>query len=102
MGEDMEKRLAATEVRVRFGEILKKVAQGERVVVERSGVPMAVILSIEEFQKLKSQNKRVSRKDQLQRIKKLREGLRGTVPDIVELMVQARKEREDAVLDSLR
>ena len=98
----MEKRLAATEVRVRFGEILKKVAQGERVVVERSGVPMAVILSIEEFQKLKSQNKRVSRKDQLQRIKKLREGLRGTVPDIVELMVQARKEREDAVLDSLR
>ncbi len=98
----MEKRLAATEVRVRFGEILKKVAQGERVVVERSGVPMAVILSIEEFQKLKSQNKRVSRKDQLQRIKKLREGLRGTVPDIVELMAQARKEREDAVLDSLR
>ncbi|RLD96632.1 MAG: addiction module antitoxin [Aquificota bacterium] len=98
----MEKKLAATEVRVRFGEILKRVSQGEKIIVERAGTPLAVILSIEEFRRLQTQDKEGSRKEQLHKIEALRKNLKGPVPDAVELIDHSRKERENALLSGLR
>ena len=98
----MEKKLAATEVRVRFGEILRRVSQGEKIIVERAGSPLAVILSIEEFRRLQTQDKGVSRKEQLHKIKALRKSLKGPVPDVVELIDDSRRERENALLSGMR
>lgn len=52
----MEKTISATEARVRFGELLHQVADEQQViVVERGGKPQAVVLSLEQYERLKSQ-----------------------------------------------
>ncbi len=52
MGNDTV--LAATEVKNRFGRVLREVMRtGGPVVVERSGKPIAVILSVEAFNRLR-------------------------------------------------
>ncbi|MGE3796479.1 MAG: type II toxin-antitoxin system Phd/YefM family antitoxin [Thermomicrobiales bacterium] len=49
----MEKRLSATEARVHFGEVLKRVAEdGSTYVIERAGKPQAVIISDMEYRRL--------------------------------------------------
>jgi prevent-host-death family protein len=46
----MVRTVSATEARVHFGEVLRGVVdKGETVVVERSGKPRAVVLSITEY-----------------------------------------------------
>lgn len=52
MGNDTV--LAATEVKNRFGRVLREVMRtGGPVIVERSGKPIAVILSVEAFDRLR-------------------------------------------------
>jgi prevent-host-death family protein len=47
------KTVPALEARTQFGQILKDVQSGQvRVLVEKSGVPMAGIISAQEFQQL--------------------------------------------------
>jgi prevent-host-death family protein len=47
------KALPATEVKNRFGRVLKEVARtGGPIVVERDGVPVAVIVSVEAYERL--------------------------------------------------
>ena len=49
----MPTSLTATEARVRFGDLLKRVTeQRETVIVERSGEPQVVVLPIPEYQRL--------------------------------------------------
>lgn len=45
-------RVTATEARTHLGEIMRRAESGETLVVERGGEPVAVIISIEEFQRL--------------------------------------------------
>jgi len=46
----MARTISAAEVRVRFGDALRRVTErGETTIVERSGKPVAVELSIEEY-----------------------------------------------------
>jgi len=53
MAARRERTLPATEVKNRFGRVLREVARtGGPVVVERDGRPVAVILSIEKFERL--------------------------------------------------
>ncbi len=50
----MERVVSATEARVHFGELLRRVAsEGECVVVERAGQPRVVVLSMREYRRLK-------------------------------------------------
>jgi prevent-host-death family protein len=50
----MERRITATEARVHFGEVLRRVVElGEQVIVERDGRPQIVMLSIAEFERLR-------------------------------------------------
>ena len=54
----MERRVAATEVRTHFGQILREVTEkGNRIIVERSGHPLALIMSMDEYNRLKSKEK---------------------------------------------
>lgn len=47
------KRIPALQARTRFGEILKNVQSGQtRYLVEKGGIPVAGIISAEEFQRL--------------------------------------------------
>jgi prevent-host-death family protein len=49
----MQKVVTATEARVRFGELIRHVAEKrEPVIVERSGKPQAVVLSVPEYERL--------------------------------------------------
>lgn len=50
------KTLPATEVKNRFGRVLREIAQtGGPIIVERDGKPVAVILGIGEYARLKPQ-----------------------------------------------
>ena len=47
------KRMSATEARVHFGEVLRRVTEGDEVViVERGGKPSAAVIPIQEFERL--------------------------------------------------
>jgi len=49
----MPHTISATEARIHFGELLRRVVQQEdRVTIERSGKPQAVLLSIADFERL--------------------------------------------------
>ncbi len=49
----MPKTVSATEARIHLGALLRDVAErGETIIVERSGKPQAVILSIEAYERI--------------------------------------------------
>jgi prevent-host-death family protein len=48
----MTRTMTATEARVHFGELLDTVKAGGRVVVEKSGRPVAVFISSQEYETL--------------------------------------------------
>jgi len=51
----MPEAVSATEARIHFGELLRRVVDGgEAVVVERSGRPAAVVMSLAEYERLRA------------------------------------------------
>ncbi len=51
------KTLPATEVKNRFGRVLREISQtGGPIIVERDGKPVAVILSVSEYARLRPQS----------------------------------------------
>lgn len=49
----IKRSVTATEARIRFGELIRRVAEdGESVIVERGGKPQAVVLSVPEYERL--------------------------------------------------
>lgn len=50
-----ERTMTATEARIHFGELMREVVEQDRtVVIERGGKPHVVMLSVEEYARLKS------------------------------------------------
>lgn len=102
----MERRMTATDARIRFGEVMRRVVeQGERVIVERVNKPLVVILSMSTYKQMKAAQQRESWQDALARvievgarIRARREGQPLTPPD--EIIHQMREER-DAQLANL-
>ncbi len=99
----MGRVITATEARVRFGELLRSVAEGrEPVVVERGGKAQAVILSVAEYDRLRG----AYRGDWLERVDRVRARIgqrrgRKKLPPAEDIIRQARGER-DADLARLR
>jgi prevent-host-death family protein len=51
----MERIVTATEARVRFGELMQRVVRTQQpVIVERGGKPQVVVLSIPQYERLRS------------------------------------------------
>jgi prevent-host-death family protein len=49
----MQRTMSATEARIHFGELMRRVVeQQESVVVEHSGQPHVVVLSVDKYQQL--------------------------------------------------
>jgi len=49
----MERRISATDARIHFGKLMRDVVEKEEpVVVERSGEPHVVVISVDEYERL--------------------------------------------------
>ena len=98
----MERKLTATEARVHFGRVLREVTEaGYRIIVERSGEPQAVILSVAEYERLKAGQHPTGWKELVQearaRIKADLGGRELTPPD--EVIRRMREERDEQLVD---
>lgn len=59
--------VTATDARVHFGELLQRIVQnGEAVMVERSGKPVAVIMPVEQYDRMRTQEHEPDWRDLLQ------------------------------------
>ncbi len=101
----MRKAVSATEARIRFGELLRRVAdRGEAVVVERSGRPAVVVLSLVEYERLRAgAGRRAGLEKALEVAARIR-ARRGDValPDPAGVVREGREERDGEVDAALR
>ena len=102
----MERRITATEARIHFGEVMRRVVeQGEQVIVERDGRPQVVILSLAKFERMKEGPPQEDWEQQLEKILALgaqiksRRGGQPPVPAPEELICQMREERGAQLTD---
>ncbi|QWK22733.1 type II toxin-antitoxin system Phd/YefM family antitoxin [Thermus antranikianii] len=94
MIEDIGTPISATEARVHFGEVLQRVARGETLVVERGGRAVAVILSLEEYERLRKAPKQQEILDALWRLgQEIRNHLQGPIPSPEGVIRTMREER---------
>jgi prevent-host-death family protein len=95
----MERVISATEARVKFGELMQRVADNdETVIVERDGVPRIAILSIDSYKHLKGEESPWERWEA--DLRRLHERLRSELgdsrlPTSVEMIHQMRAERDE-------
>jgi prevent-host-death family protein len=74
----VEKRVSATEARIHLGEVMRYVVErNEPVIVERAGRPEAVVISFEEYQRLREN----SGGDWLKEVDAVREQIRQELGD---------------------
>jgi prevent-host-death family protein len=103
----MERRISATEARVHFGELMRKVCEeGEAYIVERDGKPQVVVLSAADYERLNGSSEQKDWRAILARIARLRgeilaEAGGELTPPPEEMLRQAREERDEQ-LTSLR
>ncbi|HEY7031835.1 MAG TPA: type II toxin-antitoxin system Phd/YefM family antitoxin [Thermomicrobiales bacterium] len=98
----MTKTISATEARIHFGDVLRGVTErGETIVVERSGKPQAVVLSVEEYERLRNGT---NEEDdwwtlaERSRERFARELGDRPMPDIVQIINDSREERDAEIL----
>jgi prevent-host-death family protein len=103
--QGMERRMSATEARIRFGELMRWVVESqEPVVVERGGEPYVVVLSVDRYEDLLAG--RQEPEDWRKLVHQAREQIRAELGDRElappdEVLRQIREER-DAQLLALR
>lgn len=96
----MRYAVSATEARVRFGELMRRVTErGEIVVVERGGQPQVVVLSVDEYERLSAGR----REDWKELARRAREGIRDELngrelPPPEEVIRQGREDRDERLL----
>ena len=73
MATNRESRVSATEARVHFGEMMRRAEHGETLVVERSGEPRVILMSIEQYRKLRQDPESDKEGDMPEWEKKLKE-----------------------------
>lgn len=100
----MNKAMSATEARVHFGDVLRRVRANETVVVEHGGKPEAVILSITEYERLRANQRDVEEpadwfEHAMQSRERIRRALNGRpVPSIDRIFHDMRDERDVQLL----
>jgi prevent-host-death family protein len=99
----MERSISATETRVRFGEMIRRVVEGgETLIVERSGRPQVVILSIAQYERLKMiEDQNGSWSENLERLRRLvKSDLAGRqLPPAEEIIQKMREDRDGQLVD---
>lgn len=101
----MGRTISATEARVHFGEVLRRVAENdETIVVERGGKPQVVLLSVAEYERLRAgRPERQKWREKLDRAHAaILADLDGReMPDIDQLIHDMREERDAQILDAV-
>ena len=106
MGLSMTRVIGATEARVHFGELLRRVTENdETVVVERGGKPRVAGRSLDEYERLRGAKEPEADWWELaersrQRIHAYRGGR--PLPDIEQMIRDMRDERDAQLLEALR
>jgi prevent-host-death family protein len=97
--------MSATEARIHFGEVLRRVSEeGDVIRVERSGKPLAVVISIAEYEDLERlRRERRPETDWWELAQRSREIMRKrfegrTPPDINKIFDEMRAERDEQLL----
>ena len=104
----MVKTISATKARIHFGELMRQVSEKkETVIVERAGKPQVVVLSINEFERLQSLDRRENWLQALQNLEsigaKVEERRRRiTVPEPESVIREMREEGDDGLRTRLR
>lgn len=104
----MNNTMSATEARVHFGEVLRRVRANDTITVERGGKPEAVILSVAAYERLRAnQGDTEEPEDWWEAARRSRERiakeLNGrTLPPIEDVIHEMREERDAQILDNLR
>jgi prevent-host-death family protein len=97
----MERVVSATEARARFGELMRRAVEGhEIIVVERRGKPHVVVLSVEEYQRLRKGQHQDEWKELVDQARAQIEAHLGgrTLPPAEETLEQARDARGEELL----
>lgn len=101
----MKRVISATEARVHFGELMRRVAEGdETVVVERVGKPQVVVISLAEYDRLRARQQ--PEEDWWELAARSRELIRQHLgdrpfPDVDQLFAEMREERDAQLLDAV-
>lgn len=97
----MERKVTATEARTHFGELMQSVINDQNpVIVEKSGKPQVVILSVDHYQKLQQDksNRWLSQLEDTHAL--IEQELDGkALPDAAEIIRQMREDRDEQLLD---
>jgi prevent-host-death family protein len=101
----MEQVVSATDIRIHFGEFMRRAVEGkETIIVERGGKPQVVILSIEEYIQLKAtQETEPSWEEQVRHAREriLTELGDRALPPPEEMIRQMREERTGQMMEVL-
>jgi prevent-host-death family protein len=101
-------RITAAEAKERFGELIRDVSEGrEAILIEKDGEPQAVVISLDEYSRLKEETPESEGQDWRARLDRFQERFaknldRGTLPPAEEVIRRMREERDEQILGSLR
>ena len=100
-------RITEAEAKGRLSELIRDVAEGhETVFIEKDGEPQAVVISLDEYSRLKEMSEpRENWKQQVDRVRKMiSEELGGKAlkPTPEEVIRRMREERDEQILGNLR
>jgi prevent-host-death family protein len=93
--------VSATEARIHFGELMRQAVEShEAIIVERGGKPHVVVISMEEYERLRKGHRRDDWKELVQQARDQIEGYLGghTLPRPEEVIEQARQGRDEQLL----
>jgi len=97
----MEHVVSATEARVRFGELMRRVVDSRRpIIVERDGKPHVVVVSVDQHEQLLLWQKQGDWRETVQRARFLSQAdLKGhRLPPPGQILAQMREERDGQLL----
>jgi prevent-host-death family protein len=102
----MGRTVSATEARIRFGELMRRVTEeGDRVIVERAGKPHVVVLSVAEYKRLQVRQQHDGWRAALEQVREVRDQIsarRGDEPlspSPEEIIRRMREERSEQLTD---
>jgi len=80
----MTTAVSANEAKNRFGALLRRVDEGDEVIVESHGKPKAALISYEAFQEVQELREQQRRRDALERLRRLGERAAARNQDLTE------------------
>lgn len=101
-------RVTEAEARKRLGELIRDVTEGqETVLIEKDGESQAVVISMDEYTRLRARTQETGHQDWKRRVDRLQERVSqelggGSLPPAEEVIRKMREERDEQILGSLR